>query len=185
MTEIIKENPMDFYIKTSLEYYDTHQEKFNKFIKKVAYIKIIDNDNTSDQIYFYDKNKNKILESAYEVMSVYIPQHKIWKWSWSLPLAALKHTFISRKILNYAFGLDTKKDFLLKSILINSKSKIENNLQQDIHIAVSANISKHPYIFKHYTVNIKDVDGLYPYGEVLKMDIDNSIIHYLVLLDFE
>ena len=76
---------LDTVIRNSLETYDTNQLKFKKFIAKVKYIKFIDNKNLTDHIVFYDKNKKKLFDSAYEVMGIFVPQNNMWKWSWSIP----------------------------------------------------------------------------------------------------
>ena len=75
----------NFDIKTSLEYYDTYQPKIMEILKKIYYIKIINNKNITDEIIFYDKNKNEIFKSSYELLAAYIPQQQVWKWAWSLP----------------------------------------------------------------------------------------------------
>lgn len=150
----LSNNVYDPIIKTSLEYYDSFQPKINDLISKIEYIEFVNNQNITDQVIFYDANHNKIFESLYEILSIYIPQTNIWKWSWSLPTAPKKHTFITRKILDYAFNLDHEKDYLLKSTLINSKIKIINDIQLDIHIALSAKLSKKPFVFKFHSVPI-------------------------------
>jgi hypothetical protein len=141
---------LDTTIKDALEFYDKNCEKYDDFFKKINYIKLVDNNNLTDEIVFYDKNKNVLLKSSYEPLGIYIPKQQLWKWAWSVPTWHKKYTFISRKILDYAFNLDQKKEYLLRSKLINSKIKIYNDLQLDIHIAISSYIGKQPLIFKFY-----------------------------------
>ena len=152
------ENLIDPIIKNSLEYYDQHQPKIQEILNKLEYIEIVNNGNITDQFIFYDSDDNVILKSRYEVLSIYVPQNNIWKWSWSLPTASIKNTFISRKILEYAFTLNPETDYLLKSTLINSKILIENSNQLDIYIGLSAMLSKKPFIFKIYMVPIDQKD---------------------------
>ena len=83
-------------------------------------------------------------------MGIFLPKSRMWKWSWSIPTIHKKYTFISRKILEYAFNLDHTKELPLRADLINSKIKIINDLQLDIHIALSSYIGKQPLIFKFY-----------------------------------
>jgi hypothetical protein len=145
--EIIK---IDSTVKDSLEYYDKNCEKYENFIKKIKFIKLVNNKNLTDEIIFLDENKKVLLESSYEILGIYLPKQHIWKWSWSIPTWHKKFTFISRKILEWAFNLDQDKEYLLRSKLINSKIKIINNLQLDMHIAISSYIGKQPLIFKFY-----------------------------------
>ncbi len=158
---------MDSTIRDSLEFYDKNQELYNVFFNKIKYIKFIDNINMTDEIIFYDENKKILLESSYEILGVFLPKTQMWKWSWSIPSFKKKHTFISRKILEYAFNLDNIKEISLRSDLTNSKIKIINDLQLDIHIALSSYIGKQPLIFKFYN---KFEDNT----EFTKMDKSNS-----------
>ena len=154
--KIINENLIDPIIKNSLEYYDQYQPKIQEILDNLEYIEIVNNGNTTDQFIFYDSNDNVILKSRYEVLSIYIPHNNTWKWSWSLPTASIKNTFISRKILEYAFTLNPETDYVLKSTLINSKIIIHNTNQLDIYIGLSAMLSKKPFIFKIYLVPIDE-----------------------------
>ena len=183
-------NIIDNIIKSSLEYYDSYQPKVIDILNDIYYIKIINNKNITDEIIFFDKDKKEIFKSSYEVLSAHIPQQKVWKWAWSLSVAEKKSNFISRKILEYAFNLDYKKDFFLKSTLINSNIIIINDLQLDIYIALSANISKKPFIFKLYYPPIvsyltKD-EEYYPYRKIIEdPEKDNYMVYYLFILDFD
>ncbi len=137
-------------IKNSLEYYDRYQPKVLEIINKIEYVQFTNNKNITDKITFYDSNKKKIFESAFELLSIYVPNTNIWKWAWSLPTVRNNHRFISSEILKYALTLDGEKEYLLKSTLINSKIKILNETQLDIYIALSAQLSKKPFILKYY-----------------------------------
>jgi hypothetical protein len=183
-------NFIDELIKSSLEYYDSYQPKIVDIINKTEYIKIKDNKNITDQIIFFDKNKKKIFESSFEFLSIFIPHSNIWKWAWSLPTAKKKNNFISRKLLDYAFNLDSDKDYLLRSTLINSKIKIINNLQLDIYVSLSAKLSKNPFILKIFIAppsedDYDEEEKFYPFRQINE-DIDNNkyICYYLFILDF-
>jgi len=158
---------LDPIIRDSLESYDINQMKYNKIINKIKFIEFKNNENVLDQDYiiFYDKNYNKIHESSYQIFGIYMPQTQMWKWSWAIPSILKKHTYISRKILEYAFDLDVSQ-YILKSELINSKIKIENDLQLDIHTALSSYIAKQPFVFKWY--------NRYSNGEEENEDEDES-----------
>lgn len=185
---------IDSTIRSSLEYYDINCEKYNNFINKIKYIKFINNNQRTDEIVFLDKNKNILLQSAYEILGIYLPKQHVWKWSWSIPTFQKKYTFISRKILEYAFNLDQKDEYLLRSKLINSKINIFNNLQLDIHIALSSYIGKQPLIFKFYNVfeendssndevydDAEDDDFIVHIPEDKKFDQNYMIMYFFIL----
>lgn len=185
--EIIK---IDSTVKDALEYYDNNCEKYSYFINKVKYIKLVNNKNLTDEIIFLDENKNIILESSYEILGIYLPKQQTWKWSWSIPTWHKKYTFISRKILDWAFNLDHNKEYLLRSKLINSKIKILNELQLDIHIATSSYIGKQPLIFKFYNriddfIDNNNSENLFKYvSETTDFD-ENYMIMYFFILNYE
>lgn len=182
----MSDNLMNEDIKSALEYYDSYQQKVNEIIDKTYYIKKQDNKNITDEIFFYDKNKKLIYKSAYEIIAVYMPSVNTWKWAWSLPTAKKKSTFFSRKILEYAFNLDEEKEFLLRSTLINSKIKIDNNLQLDIYLSLTAKLSKKPFILKTYNAPVElDGDGYFPFKKINEdPNNKNYMIFYLIILDF-
>lgn len=159
---------IDPIIRNSLEFYDINQPKIQEILDKIEYIEIINNGNITDQFIFYNSDNNVILKSKYEILSIYSPLNNTWKWSWSVPTAKSKNTFISRKILEYAFTLNSDTDYLLKSILINSKITILNQNQLDIYLALSAMLSKKPFIFRIYLIPNEDNNN---------QDLDNNKIH--------
>ncbi len=179
---------IDDIVKTSLEYYDSYQPKIDELVNKIHFIKIINNKNITDEIIFFDKNKKEIFKSSYEVLSAYIPQQQTWKWSWSLPTMLKKSNFISRKILEYALNLDPEKDYLLKSTLINSKIRIINDIQLDIYKALSANLSRKPFILKLFLVPLESEKETeyYPFKKINDdPDNINYVAYYLFILDYD
>ena len=161
---------IDSTIRDSLEFYDNNREKYHIFFDKVKYVRFVDNNNNTDDIIFYDEKKKILLESSFEIMGLYLPKNNMWKWSWSIPSIHKKYTFISRKILEYAFNLHHTKEFPLRSDLINSKIKINNDLQLDIRIALSSYIGKQPLIFKFYN-KIYDVQSKEPENNISQTEI--------------
>ena len=174
---------IDPIIRNSLEYYDNFQPKINKILNKTEYIETINNGNITDNIIFYDLNDNIIFKSKFEILSFFLPDKNIWKWSWSLPTTNPKNTFISRKILEYAFTLNHQKDYLIKSTLINSHIKIVNQIQLDIYIAIAAMLSKKPFILKMYMVQSET--KYYRYREIVNNPKKNEYISvYVLILDW-
>jgi hypothetical protein len=186
-------NKIDSTIRSALEYYDINCEKYHNFINKIKYIKLINNNHQTDEIVFLDKNKNILLQSSYEILGIYLPKQNIWKWSWSIPTFQKKYTFISRKILEYAFNLDQDNEYLLRSKLINSKINIYNNLQLDIHIALSSYIGKQPLIFKFYNFleenedndNDSDSDDLFINMSNHNNNDKDYMIMYFFILNYD
>jgi hypothetical protein len=175
-------------IKDSFDYYDKYQPEVHKILSKIEYIKINIGDNVNDEYIFYDSDDKIILKSKIETLSIYIPQNKTWKWSWSVPFAKYKNTLISREILNYAFTLDTNNDLFLKSTLINSKIIIKNDYQLDIYLALSASLSKIPFILRIYLIpneNNNKLQNIYEFKKILKIpDKKNYISVFLLILDW-
>lgn len=180
-------NLIDPIIRNSLEYYDRFQPKIQKILNEIEYLEQINNNNVTDEFIFYNKNDDVIFKSKYEILSFYLPDQNIWKWSWSIPTADPINTFISRKILEYAFTLHQRKDYLIKSTLINSNIKIFNQMQLDIYVAISAMISKKPFILKLYLVRSekKKNKKYYYYRKIIDSPKkDKYISFYILILDW-
>lgn len=149
---IIPNVRIDPIVKDSLEYYDIFQPQIQNLLDKIEYIKINIGENINDEYVFYDSTNKIIFKSRIETLSIFIPQTNTWKWSWSVPFAKYNNTLISREILKYAFTLNSENDLFLKSTLINSKNIIKNQYQLDIYLALSALLSKKPFILRMYLV---------------------------------
>jgi hypothetical protein len=178
-------------VKNALEFYDSNYEKYNNFLNKIEFLNIDVIPNSRSVISFLDSKKNVLLKSPFELLGVYLPKQKIWKWSWSIPVLPKYMTFISGKILEYSLGLETK-DFFLKSKLTNSKINILNDLQLDINIAISSYVSKLPFIFKYFHIenNVElndDYDetnnNSFKYVRKMNDTDDNYMIYYFFILN--
>jgi hypothetical protein len=171
-------------IRNSLEYYDKYQPDIQKIINKIEYIKIIDGININDQYIFYDSNDKEIFKSRIETLSIYIPQTNTWKWSWSVPFVKYRNTLISRKILEYAFTLNTSSDLILKSTLINSNITIANQNQIDIYLGLASKLSKIPFILELYLFPLdnKGKNNIYYYREINKYPDKNNFISVFVFI---
>ena len=133
-------------IRESLENYDININKYKDILDKIKNEKIkekyIINENKRNIIYFEDEKGNKILESSYEILGLYVANTWIWAWAFN---TSKKNSFISRKLLYY--GLDLDPTDKLKSLLINSRYKLNNKIQLDIHIALASYLTKINIIF--------------------------------------
>lgn len=175
-------------LRSALDYYDRNQEKIQKILDNIEYIKMIDGGNINDEYIFYDKNDNIIFKSRIETLSIYAPQNNIWKWSWSVPFAKFQNTFISRKILEYAFTLNSDTDLFLKSTLVSSKIIISNQYQIDLYLALSALLSKKPFILRFYLFpgdDNEEDENIYHYKKILNHpDKKNFMSVYSLMIDW-
>ena len=184
-------NIIDPIIKTSLEYYDENQLKIDKIYSNIKYILIVDNKNFPNEIHLLDKDKNLILKSKYETIGFYIPKSKNWKWAWAVSRLNNNSTAQSKKLLSYALDLDFRKNYLVKSLLINSNVMMKNNIQLDIHLALYSYKCKKKMIFKYYIHYYSPVDinvnsKLYDYSQIINSpDIDDFIITYLSIIEYD
>jgi len=178
---------MNNIIKSALENYDSNQEKILKILKKVFYIERRTTERVK-YIIFYDKDKKKLFESSYQIAGIYLVKNNIWKWAWALSARSKDETYLSRKVLDYAFNLDNEDELELRSRLINSNIQILNNIQIDINISIISYITKIPFIFKIPLINLlsKRDGNLIEYSQYFIDDNvrDNNIMMYLYLLDF-
>lgn len=180
-------NTSNLFVKNALEYYDSHQPEIQKILNKTHYIKLIDNKNLTDEIIFYDSDKNILLKSKFEYLSMYEPRNKIWKWSWAVVSFKPKYTFISRKILNYAFTLDHNNNinYQLKNTLVYSKISIETKINIDILLSTSAYLCKKPFIFKFYFPGPGPIGKMFNYKDIINdPNKKEFIVFYLIILDW-
>nr|QBK88914.1 MAG: uncharacterized protein LCMiAC02_00070 [Mimivirus LCMiAC02] len=138
-------------IKRSLEYYDKNNEQFEVYMSKVKYYKYIsaEGDIKRNIIKFYNANKKEIYKSKIEHMGLYHNQTKLWAWAWANPLNFKNVTYLSKKVFDYGMNMDPKKENLfLRMELLTSRFRITSSVQLDMHVALSAYLTKIPYIFK-------------------------------------
>jgi hypothetical protein len=178
---------MNNIIKFALENYDKNQEKILKMLKDVYYLEF----NTTERvkyITFYDKNKKKILHSVYQLAGIYLEDSNTWKWGWTLPGRNKDETYLSRKVLDYAFNLDNYKEIELRSQLINSTIPILSNMQMDINISIISYITKIPFIFKLPLIQIMDnqENNIYEYSKIFteSANRNNNVMIYMYILDY-
>jgi hypothetical protein len=179
---------MNNIIKSALESYDKNQEKILKMLKNVYYLEF-NTENRIKYIIFYDKNKKKILESAYQLAGIFIENSNTWKWGWTLPGRNKDETSLSRKVLDYAFNLDNISELELRSRLINSNISIINNIQIDINVSIISYITKIPFIFKIPLITLikKSDDRLYEYSQFFSENSNRNynVMMYMYILDYD
>ena len=153
-------------IKQALEYYDKISEsKFDKINKIKSASKIFEGSDVKYPIMdFFDKDKKKLFTAEYEIIGTEynLDDNTIWIWSWANPQLSKNNTYMSRSLLKYGLDIDStldQSDILVKSILTNSRIKINNILESNIIIALSIYIAKNEGVIEldviEYGINFK------------------------------
>ena len=120
-------------IKNSLEKYDSVCMKYEKYI--------LNNQTTfqNDTKVIFDFNDTKI-DFDCELLGYFDNQNFIWIYGWVLPNINPKTIKISRELLEYGLKLEpdsnTDEHYMIKSLLLNSRIKIEESIQLDINLAL-------------------------------------------------
>ena len=127
-----------------------------------------------NKIEFFDKNNKVLLQSRYEVIGFYYKKYNLWCWGWAAPPLKKNETVIIRKLLNYALEIDlslkeNEQFKFIKTQLINSRSRITDELQLDIHIALASYLAKKKMVYKK--------------KYKLSEEPNNYIDYYLFILD--
>lgn len=183
-------NKLSDLVSSSLEYYDTNQEKYLEKFSNVYYVSFTksNNENEHDVMNFYDKDKNLLYKSRYEILGLYVSKGSIWTWAWSIPTYKKNKTHISRRLLHYGTELEYNINVFLKSELITSRYKITNPIQLDIHSAIASYLSKQPLVYKFYDKEdealykkVTESGGLIDIRE--KVSNEHYTLYYLFLLD--
>jgi hypothetical protein len=176
-------------IKAAIEEHDLYEYKTINFLKKVHYLQINNNPNLTPRIKLFDSDKNLLLESGFENIGIYKQKNNTWQWGWSMDSINNNQNSISRNILAYSFKLktDIHSEFLLKSILLDSKHKIKNKLQLEILLALSSYLSKFHFIFKLPILpNTITSDEYVNYKNLFTdKNFNNCHILYLFIIDYK
>jgi hypothetical protein len=171
--------------KNILEQYDNNKLKIDKQLTNLKYFKIISNSKSNEmpEITLYDNKKKEILKSKYQLLSIYMPNLKLWKWAWSLPIVSKGHSYVSRKILDYALNIDNINILFMREPLINSNIIIENDLELELLIGMSSYLTKQNFIKGFYYVN-ENENILNNIAKIeASDDVKNYMIHYYILMD--
>lgn len=175
----------------SLEYYDKNVEKYHTLSNNIKYysLKYSENDLEHSQIIFYDKNKEELFRSRYEIIGIYNNYSNTWTWAWSIPFLEKNSVYTSRKILNYGLDIIPSTDTqFLKTELITSRFRVSHPTQLDLHVSIASYLSKIPLIIKipaHPSMAIG-----YQIGDIIKIDksvykYPNYQLYYYFILDYD
>ena len=142
-------------IKNAYKYYDEKTELYEN-IKDATYVEnIFDSDLKESKIKFYI-NKKLILEANYETLGTYYSEDNLFIWAWANINNKKNMTYISKDILKYGLDIilddssDNTDEFnlnsFLKTLLINSRININNQVELDIITYISFYLSKKDWI---------------------------------------
>lgn len=180
-------NQIKELILNALEYADVNKEKYSTVLKKSRYVSIFSStkDMVPSTITFYDKGKKPMFTSRFEILGEYIHDSNIWLWAWAQPTLPKNQTYLSKKILNYGLNIDPTENLVLKTELVTSRFKVFDDVQLDMHVALSSYIAKAPFIFDLYRVHNHKTEIL---GSTILFHLENkdseSYVRYvLILLD--
>jgi len=132
-------------IKDSLILYYKYINIFNINYSKITSTKFID--------VYSDTERNKVIinkdEFNYSVIGRYDSSNNFWEWGWSFETVKNK-IYDTKGFLFYAIDETDKDNTLIKDILINSKIKINENINLDIILAISLRLLHiNKYLFIH------------------------------------
>jgi len=140
-------------VKKSLDHYDNQKTKYYHLI------------NNQDITFDIGENKinfifdDKTDQMDFQILGYFDNQNYIWIWGWLLNGLNINVTKICRYLLDYGLKLEpssnTTEHFFIKSLLVNSRIMIEEDIQLDINLAIYSYLIKDKISFifpmKRYT----------------------------------
>jgi hypothetical protein len=125
------------FIKKSLNYFDIQNDENKIYSNK--YYQIND-----DRL--INKETNEIIRIEREVLGVFYHDTQVFIWSWVIPNLSINETKVARELLNYGLKLDPKSNTLdhyyLKTLLVNSRIHIKNDIELNLIQAISSYLLK-------------------------------------------
>ena len=147
------------FIKKSLIHYDNQCMNYLPILK-------IEPENvkfnvTFTEITFIYNDKEKTFDC--EILGYFDNQNNIWVWGWLLSELNSDQILLSRELLNYGLKLEPSSNsiehFYIKSLLVNSRVKIEEAVQLETNLAICSYLTKKKISFiyprKRYLNNEK------------------------------
>jgi len=155
MSKII--NMVDF-IKKSLNYFDKQNNKYKKYLSKNTKLLVEER-----KIINIDTNE-VIANVELQVLGTYHNRTNVFIWGWVLPYLNINETKISRELLDYGLKLEPSSNninhYYIKSLLINSRININNDIDLELLQAISFYLLKEKIDFIYEYKFGKDLDDL-------------------------
>ncbi len=131
---------LSLLIDKALNYYDTHNIKYEDYIKTDD----ITIERNTNSIIFNNKEKYK-----YEFLGIFDNTTNIWMWAWLVPEFMYNETNIVRKLLNYGLKISptptnklNNEKLYLKTQMVNGRFLLNDDFQLDLHLAISSYLAK-------------------------------------------
>jgi hypothetical protein len=145
-SNIVLSEDFTLLVKKSLLNYDNQNIKYKKYIENKNYTNDID----KSILTFENEKKFK-----YNIAGVFDSSNQIWMWGWMIPYYRSIEIEYVKKLLDYGIKInpDILKDKLtvdklyLKSILVNSRFLIDEQIQIDIILSISFYLLKDNFDF--------------------------------------
>lgn len=142
-------------IKKALDYYDDQNIKYIKYIRTKNYT--IDK-TEENAITICDDTNNKII-GKYQIIGTFDNSSKVWVWGWLLPIPSIDKQ-MAQNLLSYGLKLDYESNLnehqFIKSLLINSRILIEEDVQLYTNIAIYSYLLKDNIKFIYPVINYID-----------------------------
>ena len=135
------------FVKKAIEHYDNQKMKYRNFIN----VQDVHFNEATNKISFYIEDSTKPHINDFEVLGYFDNQSHVWIWGWLLNGLDVKQTKISRELLNYGLKIEpadnSLEHFFIKSLLINSRISISEDIQLDVNLAIYSYLSRDKYSF--------------------------------------
>lgn len=155
------ETGLNQLIKKALEYWDEQTEKYYKYIHSDK----VELTLSTSEIKIYSKyeDESDTFFGNYEILGYYDSNTNVWVWGWVPPYHNSNETQICRELLNYGLKLEpssnTNEHYFLKSLLVNSRISIDEDIKLHNNLAIFSYLSKKKFEFiygkKNYLNNSK------------------------------
>ena len=87
----------------------------------------------------------------FEILGYYDDNNKIWLWSWLFPDFSKEQNKLSTDLLKYGLDLEPGTNMaehaMLKSMLVNSRIRLYDSIELDVHLAILSYILKQKILF--------------------------------------
>ena len=160
------------FIKKALQHYD------NQNLTNIEILQIPDSDVKfsldTNTITFNLDEKEKSFD--FEMLGYFDNHANIWIWAWLLTNLNSEQTKISRELLNYGLKLEPTSNsiehFFIKSLLVNSRISIEEDIQLDTNLGIFSYMIKNKIKFiyprKRYLENSNNKDNYVTFYYLIK-----------------
>ena len=146
-------------IREAIKHLDIKEREIKKKFTSYVFSNKSSLDTDEPIIKFYNDKKEEE-EFFFQPLAKLYTKENIWIWSWAMPILPKNNQFLSKQILDYGLNITIESienntfNLFLKSVLINSRIKINSDNDLLILKALSLYISK-----KYGILTIDDDDA--------------------------